>query len=192
VRGLVLLLAALAGAPQARSADTPQARSADTTPARAADTLVDQLERRLARGGVDALNAHLLSRASTEMLPLHQQTAACRRSAVSLTVLLGRGRDARAAGAHGDALRAAAGRCPGYVMALLTPQEVTRLCTPMASWGPATAARELRRRIAAIDAEAHLRDSARGQACRAAYHHELHHTRVVVKRALPAARPAGS
>lgn len=176
MRSLVLFLAAMAGAPCVR----------------AADTLVDQLERRLARSGVDAVNAHLVSHASTEMLPLHQQTAACRLPAVSLTVRLGRGRDARAAGAHGDALRAAAGRCPGYVMALLTPDEVTRLCKSMASWGPATAARELRRRIAAIDADAHLRDSARGQACRAAYHHELHHTRVVVKRAQPAARPASS
>ncbi len=160
--------------------------------ARAADSLVDQLERRLARSGVDAVNAHLVAHAATEMLPLHQQTAACRRPAVSLTVRLGRGRDTRVAGAHGDALRAAAGRCPGYVMALLTAEEVARLCTPMASWGPATAARELRRRIAAIDADALLRDSARGQACRAAYHHELHHTRVVVKRAPAAAKATGS
>jgi hypothetical protein len=186
VRGLVLLLAALAGA----------------LPARAADTLVEQLERRLARSGIDAVNAHLMLHASTEMLPLHQQTAACRRRAVSLTVRLSRGSDARptgahadvqrAAGAHGDALRAAAGRCPGYGMALLAPEEVMRLCTSMASWGPATAARELRRRIAAIDADAPLRDSARGQTCRATYHHELHHTRVVVKRAPRAAKPAGS
>jgi hypothetical protein len=176
VRGLVLLLAALAGAPHAF----------------AADTLVDQLERRLARSGIDAVNAHLVSHATTEMLPLHQQTAACRRPAVSLTVRLSRGSQTRIAGAHGDALRAAAGRCPGYVMALLTPQEVARLCTSMASWGPATAARELRRRIAAIDADAPLRDSARGQTCRAAYHHELHHTRVVVKRAPRAAKPASS
>jgi hypothetical protein len=77
-------------------------------------------------------------------------------------------------------------------MALLSMVEVPRLCTSMASWGPATAARELRRRIAAIDADPPLRDSARGQACRAAYHHELHHTRVVVRRVEPAAKPASA
>ena len=101
---------------------------------------------------------------------------------MNLTVRLSRGRHARAAGAHGDALRTAAGRCAGYVLALLTTVEVPRLCTSMSSWGPATAARELRRRIADIDADAQLRDSPRGQACRAAYHHELHNARVAVCR----------
>jgi hypothetical protein len=111
---------------------------------------------------------------------------------VSLAVRLGRGRNNRAAAAHGEALRAAAGRCPGFVLALVTPQEVPRLCTSMAAWGPAQTARELRRRIAEIDADERLRDSARGKACRAAYHHELHNTRVVVKRATAPARAASS
>jgi hypothetical protein len=62
----------------------------------------------------------------------------------------------------------------------------------VSSWGPATAARELRRRIAEVDADVQLRASPRGQACRAAYHHELHNTRVAVKRAAPPARPASS
>ncbi|HET9204738.1 MAG TPA: hypothetical protein VFO28_00780 [Burkholderiaceae bacterium] len=155
-------------------------------------TLVTELEQRLARSNVDAVNAHLVAHWSSAMVPLHQQTAACQGAALNLTVRLSRGRHAVAAGAHGDALRSAAGRCLADVMALLTMVEVPRLCTSMASWGPATAARELRRRIAAIDADALLRDSARGQACRAAYHHELHHTRVVVKRVVPPAKAAAS
>jgi hypothetical protein len=156
------------------------------------DPLVADLEQRLARSNVDAVNAHLVAHWSSAMLPLHQQTAACQRPAVSLTVRLSRGRHAGAAGAHGDALRTAAGRCVGTVLALLTPVEVPRLCTSVSTWGPATAARELRRRIADIDADAQLRASSRGQACRAAYDHELHNTRVVVKRAAPPARPASS
>jgi hypothetical protein len=155
-------------------------------------TLVADLERRLARSHVDAVNAHLMAHWSSAMLPLNRQTAACQRAAVSLTVRLSRGHHARAAGAHGDALRAAAGRCAGYVLALLAPAEVPRLCTSASSWGPATAARELRRRIADIDADAPLRASPRGQACRAAYHHELHNTRVVVRRAAAPARAASS
>ena len=159
----------------------------------AADKLVTELEQRLARSNVDAVNAHLLAHWQSAMVPLHQQTSACQRQALNLTVRLSRGRHPGAAGAHGDALRAAAGRCLVDVMALLSMMEVPRLCTSMASWGPATAARELRRRIAAIDADALLRDSPRGQACRAAYHHEQHHTRVVVKRVVPAAaKPAAS
>ena len=158
----------------------------------AADTLVSDLERRLARSGVEAVNAHLVARWSSLMVPLHRQTVACQRPAVSLTVRLSRGHHARAAGAHGDALRGAAGRCAGYVLALLTPVEVPRLCTSVSSWGPATAARELRRRIADIDADAQLRASPRGQACRAAFHHELHNTRVAVRRAAAPARPASS
>lgn len=158
----------------------------------ASDALVADLERRLARSGVEAVNAHLMANWSSAMLPLHRQTAACQRPAVSLTVRLSRGHHARAAGAHGDALRMAAGRCAGYVLALLTPVEVPRLCTSVSGWGPATAARELRRRIADIDADAQLRASSRGQACRAAYHHELHNTRVAVRRAPAPARPASS
>ena len=163
------------------------------THAHAADTLVAELEQRLARSNVDAVNAHLVSHWSSAMQPLHRQVAECQHPAVSLTARLSRGRHAQAAGAHGDALRMAAGRCAGYVLALLSPVEVPRLCTSVSSWGPATAARELRRRIADIDADAQLRASARGQACRAAYHHELHNTRVAVRRSAPqAARPASS
>ena len=146
-RRLVCALMIAGAAAGAVAADKP---AADKPPA---DKLVAELEQRLARSNVDAVNAHLVAHWSSAMVPLHQQTAACQRPALNLTVRLSRGRHAGAAGAHGDALRAAAGRCLEDVMALLTMAEVPRLCTSMASWGPATAARELRRRIAAIDAD---------------------------------------
>ena len=76
------------------------------TGAVAADKLVAELEQRLTRSNVDAVNAHLVAHWSSAMVPLHQQTAACQRPALNLTVRLSRGRHARAAGAHGDALRA--------------------------------------------------------------------------------------
>lgn len=161
-------------------------------PAPAAPDALADLEQRLARSGVDAVNTHLSAQWTRAMVPLNRQTAACERRAVSLTVRLSRGREAKAAGAHGEALRAAAGRCAAYVLALLSPDEVLRVCTSLSSWGPAQTARELRRRIADIDADEALRTSARGKSCRATYHHELYNTRVVVKRAAPAARPASS
>jgi len=78
-------------------------------------------------------------------------------------------------------LRAASGACAGFVLALSTPSEIPRYCATLASWGPAQMARELRRRIAAIDADEVLRANPRGQSCKAAYLYELHHTRVVVR-----------
>jgi hypothetical protein len=111
--------------------------------------------------------------------------------AVSLAVKLSRSSNARAVRAHGEALRAAAGGCARFVLAMVAPGEVASYCASVASWGPAQTARELRRRIGDIDADELLRASRRGQACRAAYVYELENTRVVVKRAAPDARPAG-
>jgi len=160
-------------------------------PARAADPLLQDLEQRLARGGADAVNAHLVARWQQAMVPLNRKAAACELHAVSLSVRLTRSNNARAVGAHGEALRAAAGLCPRFVLALASPAEVPGFCASMVSWGAAQTARELRRRIAGIDADEVLRAGARGRACRAAYVHELEHTRVVVKRAAPDARAAG-
>ena len=39
----------------------------------ASDPLVADLERRLARSGVDAVNAHLMAHWSSAMLPLHRR-----------------------------------------------------------------------------------------------------------------------
>ena len=157
----------------------------------AADSLLIDLDQRLSRSGVESVNAYLNSHWAAAMQPLNQKTASCELHAVSLAVKLSRSSNARAVQAHGEALRAAAGGCARFVLAMVSPGEVGRYCASVSSWGPAQTARELRRRIGDIDADALLRSSQRGQACRAAYVYELENTRVVVKRAAPGARPAG-
>ena len=157
----------------------------------AADPLVSELEQRLARSGIEPVNVYLNSHWTAAMVPLNQKTAACELHAVSLSVKLSRSGNARAVRAHGEALRAAVGSCPKFVLAMVQPAEVPRYCASVASWGAAQTARELRRRIGDIDADELLRGSRRGQACRAAYQYELENTRVVVKRAAPDARAAG-
>jgi hypothetical protein len=159
--------------------------------ASAADPLVTELEQRLAKSGIEPVNAHLNAHWPTAMVPLNQKTAACELHAVSLSVKLSRSSNARAVRAHGEALRAAVGGCPRFVLAMVSPAEVPRYCASVASWGAAQTARELRHRIADIDGDDLLRASQRGQACRAAYLYELEHTRVVVRRAAPGARPSG-
>jgi hypothetical protein len=157
------------------------------TAARADDVLME-IEQRLERHGADAANAHLLSHRGA-MSALNRKTASCDLSAVSLAVRLARSRDARAQEAHGEALRAASGVCTAFVLAVAAPSEIPRYCGSLATWGPAQTARELRRRIAAIDADSALSANPRGQACKAAYWHELHNTRVVVR---PTARAAAA
>jgi hypothetical protein len=159
--------------------------------ARASDSLVPELEQRLSRTGVESVNAYLNAHWASAMAPLNDRTASCELQAVSLTARLSRSRNARAVRAHGEALRAAAGGCAGFVLAVLAPAEIPSYCASVATWGPAQTARELRRRIGAIDADEHLRSSRRGQACRAAYEYELHNTRVVVKGAAASGRATG-
>src|SRR5206468_6719392 len=127
---------------------------------------------RLARHGVDAVNAHLLSHGAGAMGALNRKTAACDLSAVSLAVRLARGREARAVASHGEALRAASGACAGFVLGIVTLNEIPRYCASPTNLAPAQMARELRRRIAALDADDTLRANARGEACKAAYLHE--------------------
>lgn len=146
--------------------------------ATAADGLVADLDRRLAAEGADRVNAGLDAAA---MVALTRKAADCEFAAVSLAVRLARGSEPRAAQAHRDALRAATGGCMPFVLALTAPDEIPRLCASLEGWGPAQTARELRRRMAAIDAHPVLRGSARGKACRAAYLYELENTRVVLK-----------
>jgi len=156
--------------------------------ARAADSLLPDLEQRLAHGGADAVNAHLVAHGSSALVPLGRRTAACELHAVSLSVRLARSRNTRAVQAHREALRAASGSCARFVLAMATLAEVPTYCGSVSSWGPAQTARELRRRIADIDADELLRGSRRGHTCRAAYVYELENTRVVVRRSAPAAR----
>ncbi len=144
----------------------------------ASQTLVADLEQRLARQGVDEVNAYLGASSSASMFTLNERTADCDLQAVSLTVQLARGSGSKAVNAHRESLRVAVGTCTGFVLALLSPKEVPKVCAPAASWTIMQMARELRRRIRAIEANEVLRTSPRGKACRAAYLYELNNTRV--------------
>lgn len=150
--------------------------------AAASESLVPDLEQRLTRGGVEAVNAYLSGHGGAAMSALNEKAAACDLSAVSLAVRLSRSRNAAASRSHVAALRAAAGRCPGFVLALARPAEIPRFCGSLPQWSAVQTARELRRRMAAIDADHVLRANRRGQTCRAAYLYELQNTRVVVRR----------
>ena len=158
----------------------------------AADTLAAELEQRLASTGVESVNEHLSAQANAATLSrLNRQTAACDLQAVSLTVRLARGSaPAQVAQAHEEALRGASGRCTRFVLALVSAAEVPRVCASQPFWGAAQTARELRRRMAEIDADRLLRGTEQGQACRAAYLYELKNTRVTLRVASPS--PADS
>lgn len=144
----------------------------------AADPLVGELEQRLAAGGAEQVNAYLDAHWPEAMLPFSQKTAACDLQAVSVAMQLSRASSGRVARAHGDALRTATGRCMAFVLALAPLHEMARYCSAVADWGAAQTARELRRRIALIEADAVLRGSPRGQSCLAAYRAEMRNTRV--------------
>ena len=148
----------------------------------AADAFVAELEQRLANTGVESVNDHLSAQANAALLSrLNRQTASCELQAVSLAIRLARGASARAVQAHEEALRVASGRCARFVLALVSAAEVPRVCASQPSWGAAQTARELRRRIADIEADKLLRGTAQGQACRAAYLYELKNTRVTLR-----------
>jgi hypothetical protein len=150
------------------------------------EALVADMEQRLRQGGADAANAHLSER-PFELALLHRDTEACVLRNVSLVVELSRGRRTRTTDAHADALRGALGRCTGFVLALLSPTEVPRLCSSAPSWTIMQTVRELRRRMRIIEADAVLRTSHRGKACSAACLYELKNTRVGLKAASPPA-----
>lgn len=110
---------------------------------------------------------------------LAERAAQCELDAVADTLQTSRGAppDERTR----DALRVAAGRCTRFLLALVHRNEVTQVCASLEAWSAAQTARELRRRIAAIEADRLLGATAIGQACRAAYLHELKTTRVVLQ-----------
>ena len=117
------------------------------------DRLVSELERRLAAGGVVAVNASLESNSAANLRQLNAQTAACELQAVSLSIRLARGGSAKVVAAHKDALRLAVGDCTRFVLALLAPIEVPKFCASVETWTVMQTARELRRRISAIEAD---------------------------------------
>ena len=121
----------------------------------------------------------LATEADTAKARLDRAVAACELHAVSQAV--------RAVDAHEVALRTAIGRCARFVLALVPADQIPRVCASQATWGAAQTARELRRRIADIDADKLLRGTVQGQACRAAYLYELKNTRVTLRVATPSA-----
>jgi len=151
--------------------------------ANAPDTLVPELEKRLTVGGVEKVNAYLASHWASAMIPLNRKAATCDTRAVRLAVRLSRSRDARTAAAHTDSIREALGICTGFVLSLVTREEVPKYCASVASWTVMQTVRELRRRIAAIESDDLLRAAPNAESCRAAYLHELQTTRVVLKAA---------
>jgi hypothetical protein len=144
--------------------------------ATASDALVADLEQRLSRQGADKVNEYLSG--SFDMVTLNESTARCELNAVSLSIQLARGSRSKAVDAHREAVRTAAGRCTGFVLALLTPREVPTFCASVSTWTVGQMARELRRRIRSLEADELLRSTQRGKACRAAYLYEFHNTRV--------------
>jgi hypothetical protein len=153
----------------------------------AADPLVADLEQRLASTGVESVNDYLSAPPESALLSrFNRKTASCELQAVSLAVQLARGvGQAKVVQAHDESLRAATGRCARFVLALVSAAEVPKVCASQAAWGAAQTARELRRRMADIDADKLLRGTEQGQACRAAYLYELKDTRVTLRVARP-------
>lgn len=158
---------------------------ASVAPAAAAtrDSLLPEIEQRLASQGADKVNAYLAGDWVSAMLPLNRRAASCELRAVKLAVRLSRSANARAAQAHVDSLREAIGACMVHVLTLATREEIPKYCSSVASWSVMRTVRELRRRIAAIEADDLLSASVIGKSCRAAYIHELENTRVVVRSA---------
>jgi hypothetical protein len=154
----------------------------------ASEALVPELEQRLAGGSVEAVNAYLVANTSSALVPFSHRAAACELRATSLAVQLSRSSNVKAAQAHVEALRLAVGRCTGFVLALASQLEVSKFCASISSWTAGQTVRELRRRMAAIEADDVLRNSQRGKACRAAYLHELQTTRVVLRSSAPEPR----
>ena len=147
----------------------------------ASASVIDQIELRLAEVGLDQVNVELGSEWSSATTELHRRTKGCELKAVSLTMRLSRGSNAKLTTAHLDALRLANGRCTRFVLAVAAPHEIALYCSSLATWRPAQTARELRRRIAAIEADGVLLSSQAGRSCRAAYLYELNNTRVVLR-----------
>ena len=138
----------------------------------AANDLVSSLEQRLRTDGVDLVNAYL-AKQSSAMAELGQRTADCDTQAIGLTVKLSRGKTAKAIEVHREALRIAVGTCTENVLSLLSLNEVPRICASVSSWTITQTARELRRRMRAIETDDALRSTERGKACGAAYRFEL-------------------
>ena len=139
--------------------------------------LVSTLEQRLRTDGVEGVNAYL-AKQSSALADLNQRTADCDTQAIGLTVKLSRGKNSKTTEAHREALRSAVGTCTENVLSLLSLNEIPKICASVSSWTVTQTARELRRRMRAIDTDEALRSTERGKACGAAYRFEFENTRV--------------
>jgi len=149
---------------------------------------VAPLEQRLRTEGVEGVNAYLSGRAAI-MADLNQRTADCDTQAIGLSVKLSRGKNSKTTDSHREALRIAVGTCTENVLSLLSLNEVPKICAAASSWTMVQTARELRRRMRAIETDAALRSTELGKACGAAYLYELENTRVGIRVDQPKQRP---
>jgi hypothetical protein len=110
-----------------------------------------------------------------------ERASTCDLAALSETIEQHRVAEPNAARAQLEAIRIATGQCTRFVLALAYRNEIRKFCSAPETYSAARSARELRRRIAALHADESLRSSVAGQACQAAYRHELKTTRVVLR-----------
>ncbi len=151
-------------------------------PAVAAALDLSELDRRIDLQGAESVSAELRTSGAAEFKELQARTADCQLGAVGLSVRLSRSAKGVDSAPYVESLRAAAGKCARFLLAVVYASEVPRVCGSLETWTPAQMARELRRRMAALEADPLLRASTFGKACHAAYWHELTHTRVALKR----------
>lgn len=105
----------------------------------------------------------------------------CDLAALSETIDIVRSSDAATVRLQLEAVRLANGRCPRFVVAVALLHEIPRFCAAPESLTAVQTARELRRRISALEQDEMLRAAGAGRACRAAYERELKTTRVVLR-----------
>jgi hypothetical protein len=110
-----------------------------------------------------------------------ERASACDLAALSETIELRRVAEPTAARAQLEAIRIATGQCTRFVLAVANRDEIRKFCAAPETYSAARTARELRRRIAAIDSDEGLRTSVAGQTCQASYKHELRTTRVMLR-----------
>jgi hypothetical protein len=119
--------------------------------------------------------------AAPAKLALSARARNCELEAVGETIDVIRYSDPATTRSHVETIRHAVGHCTRFVLAVALPDEVRRFCSVPDSLTAVQMARELRRRIAAIESDKLLRSSTPGQACRSAYAHELKTRRVVLR-----------
>ena len=110
-----------------------------------------------------------------------ERASNCDLGALSETIELHRRAEPDAARAQLEAIRLAVGKCTSFVLALAYAEEIRKFCAAPETYSAARTARELRRRIAALDTDEVLKSSKAGQSCQAAYRYELKTTRVVLR-----------